>query len=168
MTPTNTPITTLDAKSHDLILKEARAALQAVAEKYGLTIKQDGMSTRDIAGTFAKVKYTITVAPTEGQGPVGVDATAYTRFAASEGLDPAWLGKTLTHPTMGPLEIIGFRPRAQKNPVIVKQASTGKSYVYNITDIKQLAKLAGWTLPAHWSNDDARASFINTFNKGGL
>lgn len=165
MTPTNTPITTLDAKSHDMLLKEAKAALQTVAEKYGLTIRQEGMSTRDHAGTFAKVKYIITVAQQEGQGPVGVDALAYTRYAASEGLDPAWLGKTLTHPTEGELEVVGFRPRAKKNPVVVKNARNGKNYVYTIDGIKQLAKLAGWPLPAHWSNDPKYIAVIDSFKK---
>lgn len=159
-----TPITTIDGKSHALILKEAKEALNAVLSKYGLTVAQAGNSTRNAEGTFANVKYTITVAPRDGVS-VGPEAQAYTRYAESEGLDPAWLGKSLPHPTMGDLTITGFRPKARKAPILVKEVRTGKSYIYTISGIKSLARRAGWTLPAHWSNDP---KYIDTLISKGL
>jgi hypothetical protein len=141
--------------NHPTIVAAVQAALAAALTPLGLAAKIDGRTTYDRGGEFATMK--IQIVRAEGvdgsDTPTGKDAADFKAYAAMEGYDASWLGEWMPHPTLGDVQIRGFRARARSKPIIVKAKRDSREYILTVDALKTLAVRGGKTLPAHWSNE---------------
>lgn len=152
-----TKVTSITPAAQVALSTAAIDAVRAALAPFGVDVKvTKNMRTVSARGAqdadYMDLAFQIAVAG-DADTPAGKDATVYRANAAMDGLDPAWLGKDgLSHPTLGAIRIWGYRTRG-KAPIIVRQMSTGKDYLFTVEQVKMFAKAAGWPLPAHWTND---------------
>jgi hypothetical protein len=110
------------------IVADMEKAMQLVADLHGVDYQRKAgtftSTSLNVRGVFSVVE--------KGEGGVNLaspEAAAFTRYAASEGIDPDALGKTVTY---GGYEyrIVGFRPKASKFPIMVERVSDGKRMAF--------------------------------------
>jgi hypothetical protein len=120
----------LDKQTVTRIAAEAQIALNAVAEKYELTVKVGGGSYDPEAGTFKpRVEFV-----SEDAG-----AVKFLRYASLFGLEPTDFGKRITLKNRT-FSITGINPRRPKFPIDIEEVSTGK--VMKATESSVKAALA--------------------------
>jgi hypothetical protein len=140
-------MTKITAINSSAIQQQIAAAITVALADLGLTVRVK-KNMRDRAGTYTTIEVDVMVALDGADAvPVGPDAEKFKAYATSEGMDPAWLGRPLPHPTLGELKIIGFRPRSTKAPVLARCSKDGKDYVFPVDGIRALARRAGWEVP---------------------
>lgn len=115
-------ITSIDRSSCRLLSQEAVAALSAVAEKYGLTVKYNG---GNFSPNNAVLKLEFDTVGTDGVANSRL-ADAFTHNAKYIGLNPTDLGRTFKSNGYT-FTVSGFNPRARKSPVLATR-SDGKVY----------------------------------------
>lgn len=159
-TKTSTTVTRIDRETHRTILAAMDAAVRSALAPFGVTITVNRNAVDGATGMYSEIGFRITVASPDG-APVGREASAFTQLAAHEGMDPAWLGKSLRMGANGMMTIVGYKTRSPKRPIIVRNVAIGKSYVVPVDDLKVFARAAGWTMPKHWTNDNAVGAALN-------
>ncbi len=122
---------TLDRTTVKSIADDVMTALEAVAAKHGIKFSYKG-------GRFSSTNVTYKIeAATIGDGGVVVtgERDAFTKHAELFGLKSEWLDKTFNQGGHV-YTIVGLSTRKHKNPVMCKQASNGKTYIFPVDLIK--------------------------------
>jgi len=116
----------IDRKTIDLLRSEINEAIQAVADKHGVSLKASKGAYSN--GTHGSVS--IEVATIDPGGMVQDRAAAdFRNMASFFGFQPDDLGKTFTTPQGKTYTIVGLRPNARKTPIVARSAE-GKDYVF--------------------------------------
>ena len=123
-----TTIKTFDPTACGTISGEAVAALQLVAEEYGLTVKR-GRGTYDSATFTFKVTFI-------AQGDNGIPAD-FAKYAPMFGLVPEDFGAEFTT-RHGTFSICGIKPRNRKYPILGKCVKSGKTYKFEDRIVSQI------------------------------
>lgn len=127
-------ITKFNRSSCRTIGDEAEAALQAVAEKYGLVLKRE--AGRFNANNFT-AKFTFAVEAADGSGA----PADFARKASVINLPEDCFGQKFTTYN-GTFEVTGINLRARKYPVLGKHTSTGKVYKFTASTVRYGLKAA--------------------------
>jgi len=116
----------IDRKTVDLLRAEINAAIQAVADKHGLSLKASKAAYSN--GTHGSV--TVEIA-TLGQDGIVQDraATDFKAMATFYGFQADDFGKTFTTPQGKTFTIVGLRANARKTPIIGRSPE-GKDYIF--------------------------------------
>lgn len=131
--PKTTNITSFNRQSCAALSARVQAALQPLADEFGLVITTKG-------GTFTPDNFTIKVeaATISRDGTVqSREATLFREYAQSYGLDPGLLGAPFSS-NGKEFVVVGLNPRAQRLPVIAKDGS-GLRYKFAAETVKILA-----------------------------
>lgn len=122
---------TFDRTNARSITNEMLEALKGVATKHGIQFSVKG-------GNFSGSSLTCKIEA----AIIGASGVAETRerkdfvtFAESYGLKAEWLDKTFVHGT-DTFTIVGLSTRKSKNPVLCKNSSNGKTYVFQTHSVK--------------------------------
>ena len=119
-----------DKLTVDTIAAEMVAAVQPIAVKYGITIRDGGGSYQDLEATL---RFKLTTMSETGET---VEERAYKQHATLYDLKPEWLGKPITIQGI-PFTIAGLCPRRRKNPVLILNQRTGKRHVTTINAVRR-------------------------------
>jgi hypothetical protein len=109
-----------------MIRPEINAALQDVANKYGLEIKCG-------SGSYGDGHFTLKLeASSKGEdgNVITKEAKAYTRLCQLYGCEPQWLDQKFTSYTGEEYTLIGLNPKAQKFTMLGKRTSDGKVFKF--------------------------------------
>ena len=118
-----------DRRTCDIVRTALDAAVQTVAQTYGLQIKAGN-------GTFSSTgdNFTIKVeCATKGEdGTVNTkEAEDYIHYCSRWDLEPEYLNKTFVDVGNGNrYKIIGAKPRSKKYPILVQENSSGMLYKF--------------------------------------
>lgn len=120
-------VTEMTRATIELIDADIKAALEPLAEKFGIDVNVRG-------GTFNNdnftAKVTFSVISEDGQ-VMTKEAKAFKDYAFRHGIDKDALFTVFGH--KGKLyEIIGFSPRASKYPVLAKSLRDGDTYKFPV------------------------------------
>lgn len=131
------PIPVINATAIKILRVEIDAALVSIGEKYGVTIKcgngsYDGMNS-------GSLKVGISLKGENGED-VGREGHEFTTYAKMMGMEPGWLGQEFDHGGT-PLTIIGYKPKATKNNVIVKSRQGARYVVPHTAVIRAMTTL---------------------------
>lgn len=123
-------------------LKALRAsldeALATISEQHGVALKAGGISFDP-----RSFRMTIQGAVVSGDGSFAtVEAEAFKRDATAYGLTPDLLGKRLTMLEGKAFTIVGLKPKAKKNSIIIRD-DNGKQFVTSPITIKHAVAMAG-------------------------
>lgn len=131
-----TQLTTMDKAAANALGEATREALEAVAERFGVTAKLGGGKYDPFGGTYApKIEYAI---PAIADKAAEQDAQLY-------GLPEGSIGKTFTAKGRT-FKVTGINPRARSMPVEAVEVATGKSYKFKVEGVKRA--LAAQEVPA--------------------
>lgn len=125
------PITEINKSTVQTLAEEATAALRAVAEKHGITLKRERGSYDPSAGSFTG-KWTF-VCVSESGIP-----SDFARNAAMFGLKAEDYGREFRTFSRGAFTLCGIKPRNRKYPILGKCVRTGKVYKHTLQVIDQL------------------------------
>lgn len=136
------PKTTLkqfDGTSVRKIHDEVRAALEPIAEKYGLVLDRKGSSYRRDA---LPVMMQFLIKETDEDGnALGASAKDFKKYAVMFGLKADDLGREfVTHGET--FRITGLKPKSQKYPVLGENVRTGKTFKFPVETVKSGLKKA--------------------------
>ena len=108
-------------------------ALKAVALKHGVQFTSKGCT---FSSTNANYRIEAAVLGAGGVAETR-ERTDFPRYAGLFGLKPEWLDKSFVH---GPntFTIIGLATRKSKQPVLAKQHTNGKTYVFPANTVAAL------------------------------
>jgi hypothetical protein len=124
-------ITTFDRAACAVLSDDVMAALEAVAAKHGIQIKRG-------RGTFSGGNFTMKIEASvigEGGRPETKEALCFQRYAASEGLSPNDLYTEFTIAS-GTYEIVGFKPRSRKYPILAVKVGDGRTFKFAAETIR--------------------------------
>jgi len=131
---TTKPITRFNRATCSTVGTEALAALQAVADKYGLTVARK-------SGNYSDASFNVTLTFSAKTGS-GVPAD-FARSAPLIGLKPEDYGKTFTTYGGKTYRVTGINLRRAKYPVSAEDVNTGKGFKFPaaqvIADLKRAA-----------------------------
>lgn len=119
----------IDRATTKAIMAEAEAALQAIAEKHGLSVQRGNAS---FSSTEIKGSFTFNAMDDEGT----INLAAKAQWEATAGMrrykriPDDWFLATFTDRGRQ-FQIIGISPRAHKNPLRIKDLDSGKEYRCN-------------------------------------
>lgn len=123
----------------DVLRRDIDLHLTMVGVKHGLKLQLGG-GTYQLSGEGARFRLDIT----DLTGPTGaqnVDELAFKQRAVWFGLKPDWLHRVFTDEVTGDqYEIIGLRPRRRKYPVVVKNMTSGKNYIFQAIRVSSSMK----------------------------
>ena len=138
-----TEITKLDSKTVNRIEKQINERLAELSEELGINIIVSG-------GSFSKVEATlklkIQVPNPDSPEVFTKESEDFKNYAHLLGMEPSDLGKTFKKFGGETYTIEGYRTRARKNPILVKQTLTGKMYVFSIEAVKHHLATTGGKL----------------------
>jgi hypothetical protein len=117
-----TTVTKFDRKTCRTVSADAEEALEAVAAKFGLTLKRE--SGRFSHDSFT-AKFTFAVVAADGSGA----PADFARKARMLGLPEDCYGKQFVTGT-GTYEVTGLNLRAKKYPVLGKRVRDGKTFKF--------------------------------------
>ncbi len=125
-------ITAFNSANAALLRPQIEEALASLAEEYGVRIKIRGGSYSDGQCTFK-----LEVATIGETGEVATkEATDFKACAQLLGLKPDDLGRTFV--SMGKtFAIAGYRSRASAKPIIAREVSSGKEYVFQLETVRK-------------------------------
>lgn len=126
-----TQVTKVDKAVANMLLAELNAAVQAVANKYGMK-----MSKR--RATFGPTSFAF---KSELQCIIGVDGVEvekreFETYAPMLGLKSEWYGKSFTAGMHGKHTITGLSLNRRKYPVRVLKEADGKTYLWTVDSVK--------------------------------
>jgi hypothetical protein len=124
-------IKTLDRQNVKTISEDVMDALKSVALKHGVQFSYKG-------GRFSSSNVTYKIeAAVVGDGGVveSSERKDFILYATSYGLKPEWLDTKFTQ-SGKEFTIVGLSTRKHKNPVLCKQTSNGKTYIFSAEMIK--------------------------------
>jgi hypothetical protein len=139
MSKSKTRIQSFDTTTCRAIQEECAAALQAIADKYGLLLKRKG-------GTYHRTRMPVMmeflVEERDGDGTILTpEAKLFKSYAMSYGLVAEDLGKEFTaHGKV--YRITGCKPKSQKYPILVQEVMTGRTFKLPATTVKMALKSA--------------------------
>ena len=126
----DTTITTFDRSALRLISDEVEAAVQAIAERHGLTIKAAG----GVYGTNeGSVKLVVKVK--QAASGLSADEDTFRKYAQLYGLEPAWFGQTFRSGGRT-YTISGISLTSRTRPVIADRE--GKRFKFDTEDIRRV------------------------------
>ena len=126
-------IESIDKAACKAIDAEARAALEQVAEKLGLTVKLGGGSYDPTTGTYTpRVTFSVD----------GAEARAWAQVAALVGLAPDDYGREIAYGGIGRVRLVGINLRARRFPILVERVDDGKVYKVPEASVAAFLKVA--------------------------
>lgn len=133
MSKTKTTIKQFDRPSVRKILEECRAALEPIAEKYGLALDRKGSTYRPDA---LPVMLQFLIKETDEDGNVmSAAAKDFQKYAAMFDLDPSDLGREFT--SRGETyRITGLKTKSRKYPILGEHVRTGTTYKFPVETVK--------------------------------
>jgi hypothetical protein len=136
---TKTTIKQFDRRSVEKILDEARAALEPIAEKYGLTLDRKG---RTYHRDSLPVMFQFLIKELDDDGnTLSAAAKDFQKYAPLYGLKATDLFKEFT--SRGEkFRITGFKPKSRKYPVLGENVKTGKTYKFPLETVQAGLKRA--------------------------
>lgn len=121
----------IDKRTAEQIGREVAEALQAVAERHGLTVAVRG-GTYDTTGLYRpKVEFKTADA----------DREEFARYASMFGLEADDFGKTFTS-NGREFRVSGVAPRSPKRPILAVEVATGKTYKFADAAVKMALRSA--------------------------
>jgi hypothetical protein len=126
-------IKSIDRNTARQISADINTAVQSVATKYGISLKDKGCRFSSTNATF-KIEAALIGA---GGVVVSSERNDYTRYCFMYNLNPSWLDKSFNHGS-DVFTIIGLATRKRKNPVLTKSAKNGKTYIFPANTVKAL------------------------------
>lgn len=123
-------VTSIDRQTIRMINAEVDSALQAIGEKYGLSMK---MGNSTFSHTNFTTKYTASVKDSSGVA-VTPEAQDWDRFAHRHGIT-AKVGDTFTTPQGDTYTIMGWKHRSHKYPILASSRN-GKVYKFTVRAVK--------------------------------
>jgi hypothetical protein len=123
-------ITEMNKSNVELLAAEARLALQVVAAKHGLTLKQERGSYDPDAGSFTGKWSFVCVSEDGIPSDFARNAALFGLKAEDYGREFSTFGGTFT--------LCGIKPRNRKYPILGKCVRTGKTYKHVLAVINQL------------------------------
>ena len=115
------------------LAEDMLAALQSVATKHGVQIKDKG-GKFDPNGGSATFKFEAAFLNDQGQAETA-ERKEYKLFAVNLGLKPEWLDQTFRF-NSADYKIVGLRTRRSKNPVLVQRQPDGRTFVFSHDYVK--------------------------------
>lgn len=116
-----------DAATASAILEECRAALQPIADKYGLTLDRKGRTYRPEA---LPVMFQFLTTELDARGnAMSVAAKDFQRLAAFYGLTPEHLGRMFDQHGER-FKIVGLSAQSPKYPILASNVRTGKTFKF--------------------------------------
>ena len=115
------------------IQKEMGEALQAVADKYGLTLEQKRVTYYN---DKMPVGYQLLVTETNEDGEV-LDSAAkdLDKYAFRHGLGEGLYGREFTN-GVATYRICGYKPKSRKYPILAEDIQTGKKFKFPVFTVK--------------------------------
>jgi len=128
-------IKSFDRKNVRLIISDIETALEAVASKYGISLKY-----KSARFSASNVSFKLEGDTIDANGTVETKEHKYwNRFATGYGLKNEWLGRVFNYKNDS-FVIIGLSPRKSKYPVIVSCVRNKKTFKFPvITVIAQMS-----------------------------
>lgn len=127
------------------IARDMLAALQDVAKKHGIQIKDKG-GRFDPNGGNATFKFEAAFLNAQGTAETR-ERTAFTRQAKFFNLKPEWLDMEFAF-AGDDYKIIGLNTKAYKAPVLAIQSSNGKTYKFKAEHVEEMMRAQHPTVPA--------------------
>ena len=121
------------------IAREMEEAMKEIENKYGVTIKRDG--SIKVSDEDFSIKYDVVEVSNEDPKALydkQVEQKGLTNKAPEFGTEFKMNGKM--H------KVVGFKPSARKNNIVIQQLSNGKKYVTSIHEINICLGNVGLTL----------------------
>jgi hypothetical protein len=120
-------ITSFEKSDVLAISAEVKAALQVIADKYGITLSPKGRTyRRDAMPVF--FEFTITAVSADGQ-VLSREAQDFQKYAAEFTFEPTDLGREFTN-RGETFRIVGLKPNAHAYPILGQNVKTGKVYKF--------------------------------------
>jgi len=126
-------IKSIDRTTARQISADINTAIQSVATKYGISLKDKGCRFSATNATF-KIEAALIGA---GGVVVSRERDDYKLYGFMYNLNPSWLDKSFNHGSDA-FTIIGLSTRKRKNPVLAKSAKNGKTYIFPANLVKTL------------------------------
>jgi hypothetical protein len=117
-------ITSIDRPTIKALSGEAEAALQAVANKYGLALKMGGASFTD---SDAKISFSLSVE--------GADEAAFARYAQFYGLEASDFGREFTAGVRR-FKLVSINTRRRQYPFTGTDVKSGKAFKFTAEAVK--------------------------------
>jgi hypothetical protein len=135
-------LTVIERRETKALADAALAALQAVAEKYGVTVKYAGGS---YSGTNCTVKFEFSTMAEDGT-VMDRHASDFKRYAQLYGLPADALGKVITH-NGEQYTITGLTQRGGKFPVTVNRVRDGRGFKLSLDGVKRGLGIPNYVAP---------------------
>lgn len=119
----------MDKVQAGIFQEDVRNALSGVLEKHGL--KLDGTRL-----TYGSTQSSINIkVSSEG---VDIKADDFTKYASLYGLSPEDLGKEITLHDGNQYTIVGLKPKARKNTILIQRKGTDSRYVIPHQEVSRM------------------------------
>lgn len=129
---------TFTASATVALHSEIEAALNGIAQKYGLDVKVH-KSVRDREGNYARIDLRLT-AISEGGQTLGPEVRDWAVLAPLNGFQASDLNTDISL-DKETYTIIGWRASAPKRPILLKNKRTGKNVVAPVSMVKLAQQL---------------------------
>jgi len=124
---------TLERSTVKDLTADVMEALKAVALKHSVQFTNKGCR---FSSTNANYRIEASILGDSGVAETR-ERTDFPRYAAMFGLKPEWLDKRFVHGA-NTFTIIGIATRKSKNPVLCKQHTNGKTYIFPANTVATL------------------------------
>lgn len=133
-------LTQFDKSTVRQIVDDCEAALQTVAEKYGITLSRKNCSyyPNEMPVPF---KLTITQTDTTGN-EIDPMAQDFITHCHSFGLTPEDLGREFSQFGGNTFKICGIKPKSYKYPIIAEKVGTNKRFKFGAMEVKCYLEMA--------------------------
>jgi hypothetical protein len=131
-------ISAFDKNSLNELRTDINEALAAVAEKHNIKLTTGNISYSNNTATI-KVEAAVKSATGEVVNKELEALKAYGKMYLGQNFD---IDKVYPTQQLGDVKFVGLNTRARKNPVLIKQVSTGKTYVIGTDHAERIIKTA--------------------------
>lgn len=132
MSKAKTTLKQFDGTSVRRIMDECRAALEPIAEKYGLVLDRKG-STYHRDALPVMLQFMIKDVDEDGN-VLTAEAKAFQKYAVMFGLKAEDLGREFMF-RGETFRVVGLRPKSPKFPVLAENVRTGKTFKFREADV---------------------------------
>ena len=123
----------MDKATIDKLHADIQTAVEDMCRERGLKIRRHGGS---IGSTESILKFRITVdaaaSPEAAQQVADAKEQQFGLYAWKFGYDASWYGKEFVGPDLKPYKIVGVKPTAEKNCLMIERMSDGKQFVCGV------------------------------------
>tara|TARA_R110000824_G_scaffold223182_1_gene410967 strand:+ start:782 stop:1270 length:489 start_codon:yes stop_codon:yes gene_type:complete len=148
----------MDSRLCGQLLAETLAATRAKLSDLGLgdfAVTQSGRATFDDTSFVVKIEIREKVVTDSGV-EMTKEATDLLQARFALGMSKSDLGRVISTPRRGDVQIIGYRRRARKFPILVKVVSTGDRVCFRTSDVVRMLE------DQHGALDERGGEFAKT------